>query len=123
VFSKGGEPVVSKRCKYCGRYFVPDKRVGNRQRSCTRSECKKKRKQEAQKKWLEKNPDYFKGRYKDYVKEWRLRKKKVIQDKIPPSKQLCKLVLYIPGIKKDMIQDKIILERVAGATFVECGYG
>jgi len=60
-------------------------------------ECRKKRKQEAQGRWLAKNEGYFKGRY-DEVKEWRRRKKeacagKMIQDKIPPSSQ-CGSMFY-----------------------------
>jgi len=65
---------VVKRCLFCGRYFEPDKRVGSRQKACQRAQCKRARKQLAQGKWLEKNPEYFKGRYW-YVKDWRAKRK------------------------------------------------
>jgi len=58
---------LGKRCLYCGRYFVPDRRVGDRQKACGSEVCKRKRKQAAQRRWSENNPGYFKGRY-DYVK-------------------------------------------------------
>lgn len=116
-----------KRCLFCGRYFVPDRRVGARQKACGRGECKRARKQLAQGQWTEKNPEYFKGRYW-YVKEWRAKRKgaqdevsegkEVIQDKIPLQKSWYKLVLLVPGgIKTRMIQDKIILQRVSGRIF------
>lgn len=120
-----------KRCLFCGRYFTPDKRVGLRQKACQRPECKKARKQLAQSNWCNKNPGYFRGRYW-YVKEWRKRRrestsvsaKDMIQDKMPPSKPVFKLILLIPaGIKTPMIQDEIILRRLDRRTFVADGYG
>jgi hypothetical protein len=116
-----------KRCLFCGRFFIPDRRVGARQKACGRESCKKARKHSSQDQWIRKNPGYFKGRY-EYVKEWRGRQKeagkKVIQDKIPPAKSWYKLVLLVPGgIKTSMIQDKIILERVQGRTFWAHGEG
>lgn len=116
-----------KRCLFCGRFFVPDKRVGTRQKSCGREGCKRARKQLSQNQWTKKNPGYFKGRY-GYVKEWRERKKEVgkevIQDKIPVTKPWYKLVLLVPGgIKTSMIQDKIVLKRIRGRTFWAHGGG
>jgi len=52
-----------KRCFYCGRYFRPDNRVGERQKCCKDKACQAKRKKDAQKRWLEANPGYFKGWY------------------------------------------------------------
>jgi len=114
---------LSKRCEYCGRYFIADKRVGNRQKSCGRTECRRTRKQRAQKDWSLKNPGYFNGRY-SYVKEWRQRRHKtqdMIQDKIPPSKSLQKLILLIPADRTGVIQDEILLRRVDGSTFAAYG--
>jgi hypothetical protein len=59
-----------KRCAFCGKFFRPEKQVGNRQISCLRPECQKKRKKRQEARWREANPGYFKGRY-DYIKEWR----------------------------------------------------
>ncbi|HXW69443.1 MAG TPA: hypothetical protein VEJ88_07515 [Dissulfurispiraceae bacterium] len=114
---------MAKRCEYCGRYFIPDKRVGNRQRSCGMAECKRQRKQSAQKAWTLKNPGYFNDRY-PYVKEWRQQRKHrqdVIQDKIPPSKPIQTLLLLIPADKSGMIQDEIRLRRVDNTTFAAYG--
>lgn len=118
---------MRKRCAYCGRYFVPDRRVGDRQKACESSACKGKRKQEAQQRWVEKNPGYFEDRYA-YVKEWRRKKKdsnrhsgKMIQDKIPPSGSMQTYVLLIPEAKTGVIQDEIILRRLGGSTFAAYG--
>jgi hypothetical protein len=122
-----------KRCKFCGRYFVPDKRAGDRQQACRREECRRARKQLAQAHWVKKNPGYFKGRYA-YVKTWRARRnqdtrescdrEKMIQDEIPVSKPLYKLVLLIPGgAGAGMIQDEIIFKRLNRRTFVAYGKG
>lgn len=65
-----------KQCRYCGRFFCPNRRLINsetgqsRQKACGRSECRERRKREAHQKWLNANPDAFKGRY-DNTKAWR----------------------------------------------------
>ena len=112
----------------CGQYFIADPRVAERQKACPRDSCKKARKRLAQRAWCEKNPGYFAGRY-PYVKQWRERKKAgaglsgqpMIQDKIPPSQPLLRLILLIPGDKDRMIQDKILLRRQSRRTFVADG--
>ncbi len=109
---------MTKQCAYCGRYFVPDRRVGDRQKACRDETCRKKRKQQAQQRWSEKNPGYFKGRYW-YVKEWR--HKKMIQDEIPPRKPYVQYVLQIPEASSGMIQDEIILRRLDSSTFAAYG--
>ena len=117
-----------KRCLFCGRYFRPDPRVAQRQKACFRNRCKKARKQLAQSRWCERNSGYFQGRYW-YVKQWRQRRKesgflsqrKMIQDKIPVERSLFqplfKLILLVPGgLRREMIQDEIVLQRVAKVT-------
>jgi hypothetical protein len=123
---------VVKRCKFCGRYFIPDKRVGDRQKACSRKECQRASKQLAQSNWVKKNPGYFKGRYK-YLKEWRAKrkeakkevnkeKKNMIQEEIPSKKRLYKLVFLVPGgVAEDMIQDIVIFKRYNRRTFVHYG--
>ena len=59
-----------KHCKYCGKLFEPDSRVGDRQKCCSSPACKKERKKEADRKWRKKNPEYFRGRYESYLKQW-----------------------------------------------------
>lgn len=109
------------QCAYCGRYFMPDVRVGLRQKACLQPACKKIRKRDAQRTWCEKNPGYFRGRY-PYVKEWRKRKR-MIQDEMPPRKPYVELILRIPDRQNGMIQDEIRLQRVGTWTFAAHGYG
>ena len=117
-----------KRCEFCGRYFTVDRRIGASQKACGRPECRKERKRQAQKSWRERNPGYFDHHYEDYVKEWRRRRRgarpqppKVIKDEIPLPKPYQRLVLLIPGDKKDVIKDEIRLRRVDGSTFAAYG--
>jgi len=69
----------------------------------------------------------------EYVKEWRAKRKegqkevdkkreKMIQDEMPSSKHLYKLVFLVPGgIAVDMIQNEIIFKRHNRRTFVHYG--
>lgn len=59
-----------KNCEFCGRFFIPDCRIGSKQRSCARPDCRTLRKAAAQAAWVSKNSDYFKGRYAT-TKKWR----------------------------------------------------
>lgn len=59
-----------KKCQFCGRFFIPDPRIGDKQKACSRERCQKERKRLAQLKWCRKNPKYFTGRY-EYVRDWR----------------------------------------------------
>jgi hypothetical protein len=109
-----------KRCLFCGRYFTPDHRVKNRQKSCRRPECRKARQKTAQAGWVNKNPGYFAGLYETYVKPWR-RRKGMIKDKIPSGKPLQKLIILIPDETMKMIKDEIRLKRVGTRTFAPHG--
>jgi len=62
--------VAEKRCHYCGRLFVPDSRVRDRQKACSVS-CQKLRKRENNRFYRQKNPGYWKNHYEDCVKPWR----------------------------------------------------
>lgn len=57
-----GEGLV-KKCLFCGRFFTPDPRAGDRQKACHREKCRKARKQLAQSNWSKKHPAYFKDRH------------------------------------------------------------
>jgi len=107
---------LSKQCEFCGKFFVPDPRVGDRQRACSRSPCKKARKQSAQCRWVDGNPGYFCGRYPE-LKERRHKQLSpdlaMIQDKIPPTKPVFKLVCWLPVTRLSMIQDEMTLRRLA----------
>jgi hypothetical protein len=57
------------RCQCCGKPFVPDRRVGLRQKVCS-TVCRKVQKSESNRRFSRKNPDYWRGRY-DVIKAWR----------------------------------------------------
>ncbi len=125
--------VTQKRCVYCGRFYRPDNRVGNRQKSCKRQECRRKRKYEAQKKWLEAHPGYFQGRYyntkewrsknPDYQRRWRA-KRREIQDKIPSLKPVKTLRLVVPEkYLRGEIQDEIRFVKQCGCGYFVSGEG
>lgn len=59
-----------EKCVLCGRFFVANPRLGDRQKCCGRPACGKQRKRLQERAWRRKNPDYFRGRY-EYVKGWR----------------------------------------------------
>jgi len=47
----------------------------------------------------------------------------MIQDEIPSKKPYVELVIRIPAKKKEMIQDEIVLKKVAPRTYAAPGYG
>jgi hypothetical protein len=61
--------MAKKKCFYCGREFISDPRVGQRQKACS-VQCQKIRKKGNNKAFSKNNPGYWHGRY-EYVKEWR----------------------------------------------------
>ena len=52
-----------KRCRFCGQLFIPDPRLKGRQYACSAANCQVARKKLNQKRWLSRNPNYFRGRY------------------------------------------------------------
>jgi hypothetical protein len=52
--------MLTKRpCRICRRWFVPDRRVGRRQRACSATACQIARRTRTQASWRRRNPDYF----------------------------------------------------------------
>jgi hypothetical protein len=52
--------MLTKRpCRICHRWFVPDRRVGRRQRTCSAPTCQIARRARTQSSWRRRNPDYF----------------------------------------------------------------
>jgi hypothetical protein len=49
-------------CCICQLWFLPDNRVGSRQRTCGRPECRQQRRRKMQAAWRVQNPDYFTAR-------------------------------------------------------------
>jgi hypothetical protein len=51
-----------KQCRFCGCWFRPDPRVGNKQIACFRRECQQERHRQSDARWRANNPDHFQGR-------------------------------------------------------------
>ena len=105
----------NNRCQCCGKTFVPDIRVGLRQRTCS-VECRKVRKRDSNKRFRRKNPDYWLDRYDlikawrkghpDYQKNWR-RKRKERRLKLKPSE--IQAEMFSKAL--DAVQENIFLLR------------
>lgn len=50
-----------RRCRICNRLFLPDPRVGNRQRACGRAECQRERHRLACHEWRKKEQPALEG--------------------------------------------------------------
>ncbi len=50
-------------CRICGKWFIPDPRVGDRQKTCGRDECKRKWHIKKCSQWNREHPDYFREIY------------------------------------------------------------
>jgi hypothetical protein len=74
------QEVHSKVCIICKDSFIPDPRVGDRQKVCNKTYCKLQRKKLAQQNWVRKNPGYFNGRYPQLKEQILANKKR----KAPP---------------------------------------
>jgi len=108
--------IKHQKCEICGRDFSPDRRIGSRQKVCSNLACQQERCYRAQKNWLKKNPNYFKGRYQELKEKIKERSTKIenaeshkdnhqqnIQDEITISKN--KLLPIMA--KLDKFQDEI----------------
>lgn len=58
-----------KRCCYCKSLFIPDPRVGQRQKTCGDHLCQKAHKAQNNARWRKRNPDYARNDY-PRLKEW-----------------------------------------------------
>lgn len=64
--------IGKRKCRCCKESFIPDYRSVKRQRYCNKPECRKASKARCQRRWVEKNPTYFKGSDNvDRMLEWR----------------------------------------------------
>ena len=128
----GVPPPRQKRCYFCGRFYCPDVRARDRQKSCSRPGCRKRRKRQAQEEWVKANPDGFQGRYGNtqewlkvhpgYLKGWRARRRD-IQDKIRPETPVKSIRLVVPAFFRGDIQDEIRLVRRCGCGSYVTGKG
>jgi hypothetical protein len=48
-----------KPCSVCRRWFQPNPRVGERQRTCGSADCRRAHKRRTQRAWVERHPDYW----------------------------------------------------------------
>ena len=51
--------LMKRPCGICRHWFVPDGRVGRRQRACSAPACQIARRARTQASWRRRNPDYF----------------------------------------------------------------
>lgn len=52
-----------KRCPFCRCLFIADPRRKERQTTCGRRECRRKRKHQSNEEWRARHPDYFRSMY------------------------------------------------------------
>lgn len=62
-----------KRCEFCGDLYLPDPRVGDRQRACHKADCRRARALDSKRRWREQNPEKRSEYYRLYVKPARQR--------------------------------------------------
>ncbi len=58
-----------KKCRYCQSSFIPNPRVGKRQKTCGKPACKKALKAQNNARWRKENPDCCRNDY-PRVKQW-----------------------------------------------------
>jgi len=123
------------KCLGCGELFDPDARTRDRQRFCSKPECKRKSKTWRQHRWLNKkvNQNYFSGpeqvvrvqewrkEHPGYSKEARLRKK-ALQDDCEPQVVLtqedtCRLALRA---LQDDCESQVVLLVGLIASLTDC---
>jgi len=57
------------RCVICGKLFIPNPHINNRQKTCGHPDCQNRQRKKTQHRWRQNNPDYFKSRY-SYLHQW-----------------------------------------------------
>jgi hypothetical protein len=58
-----GEEWRKRPCRICGRWFMPNPKVKDRQKPCGDAECQRRWHKKKCKEWNRSNPDYFKANY------------------------------------------------------------
>lgn len=69
------------RCSICHRSFLPDPRVGARQRTCLSDDCRREQRRQTQASWRERNPSYF----ADYYLQSKQRERETLEERAPPA--------------------------------------
>ncbi len=93
-----------KPCSICRRWFLPDPRVGTRQRACCNPNCQTRRRVQTQAGWRERNRDYFTAR--------RIQAR---QAQVPPPPPPLRLPRPLEQLPWDLAQDQF---GVQGADFI-----
>lgn len=99
----GGRREEERPCSKCRRWFLPDARVGDRQRVCSSIECQRSRHADADRAWRSANRDY------DRDRRWRvtLGAAKEQPASAPPA---ANAPAPIPGVPWDVVQDEMRVE-------------
>ena len=98
------------QCEHCHEDFCPDYRNANRQRYCSKPECRKAGKSDSQRRWLNKpeNQEYFQGPTNVLrVQEWRKKHPGYSRKKRPEGE-----ALQEPCDKDILLKQSIESERV-----------
>lgn len=113
---------IIKNCVICQAPFQPDRRVEKRRTVCDSIECQRQKTEQTQQQWLEKNPDYFKGRYpqlKPYILANKRKKASskrhaklgIQEDLTLNNNNLLNLLESVKSIQDD-ITDKITISKL-----------
>lgn len=84
-----------KPCTICRRWFLPNPKVGARQRACCEPECQTARRKKTQAQWRQRNPDY--------AAAYRL-EQRAAQTQPPPEP--LRLPLPLPQLPWDFAKDQ-----------------
>ena len=110
----------SRPCSVCRRWFVPDPRVRQRQRTCGATECRRALKRRTQRQWSERHPDYWSARRlaerlsadrtspptpRGPPPEMRQIPTDIVQDEIGP--QALVILLFLAKLHHRVMQDEI----------------
>lgn len=86
-----------KHCLYCKEIFIPHPRKGDKQETCGKPECRRKRKRETDRKWRAANPTWVKERrskirawaqsYPDYWVDYRSRHPRYVEENRRQTKE------------------------------------
>jgi len=90
-------------CSECRRWFLPDPRVGGRQKTCGAAACQRARHERACRDWRTKNRDYDRDRrWREVVEAARMEPRSV-----PPTSRARPPVAGVPW---DVVQDEMRVE-------------
>lgn len=122
--------VAKKRCRYCGRLFIPDRRVGKRQKACS-AQCRKLRKKDNNRTFSRNNPGYWCGRYdelkqwrrehSEYQRSWRRKRKQAVMSTSTAEIQAEMFTKALDSVEKNLmllreIQAQIVLQTLDAVT-------